>query len=277
MSVYEYEAEDLYGDLFEAPVSMLPAAENTSLYKATVCPTLPTPDMVQVFHDYDVKELKASLENNSKLTEELSRQLLNVQSKCSDLERERALLIKNMSVLFKTATLELERKNKEIKSLRETVLRSKTGDDKGSIMVSTTSRCAGFSKGGPQWADGPVGIQQNMPIKPHGWQLMQSERSTAGRRINTVDQVVHSKDSRCQRSHTCHLRSEEAENQASPVCSRTVFGDELHHKKRQRMEDNARGIEQVTTSIQNMSRDTGTKRVLAVQDMNIQHKYNSHH
>mmetsp|Transcript_38116 Transcript_38116/g.84935 ORF Transcript_38116/g.84935 Transcript_38116/m.84935 type:complete len:287 (+) Transcript_38116:98-958(+) len=108
------DLEDVYGDLFQP-------AHATHGGAADIMPA----QCKFGFQDEEIKELKSSLQQRDELIRDLKQQLAKEQGKVSNLESERAVLVRNISCLYKTAVMELERKTGELKSLRNELDQSK--------------------------------------------------------------------------------------------------------------------------------------------------------
>ncbi|XP_024384582.1 uncharacterized protein [Physcomitrium patens] len=124
------EGDDLYGDLDEG---------------VGVMPSLKAP--FQPLQAYDTREevfRKKEIELTSKV-ESLKNELdLQVEA----LQQDKAVLIRNISCLFKTAQMELARKDKQMKELREENLRFKLGGARGPANVRAVLTRAGDKTNG---------------------------------------------------------------------------------------------------------------------------------
>ena len=94
------ETDDLYGDIDDTPVFAMSSAV-THHTQAAARPTTTTPTATK----------SATAPNHPRsLVEEVQ----FLQDKVAKLERENQVLKRNMGILFRTATAEIQRKDKEI-------------------------------------------------------------------------------------------------------------------------------------------------------------------
>ncbi|KAG0565622.1 hypothetical protein KC19_7G001800 [Ceratodon purpureus] len=107
------EGEDLYDDLFQDVGDML-------------LPKTP----FQSFHTNDTRE-----EEFKKKEAELNCKLELLQKEVEALQQDKAVLTRNISCLFKTAQMELARKDKQMTELRDENLRLKFGGTRGPTNV----------------------------------------------------------------------------------------------------------------------------------------------
>ena len=100
------ETDDLYGDIDDTPVFAMSAAVTDRTQAAAARPTTTPPKATK----------SATAPNHPRsLVEEVQ----FLQDKVAKLERENQVLKRNMGILFRTATAEIQRKDKEILRLQQ--------------------------------------------------------------------------------------------------------------------------------------------------------------
>lgn len=104
------EDDDLYGDLLTGHTE-----EGQGHYRAKA------------------EELTSKLQATEEQMQQLQTQLETTQAEQARLVKERETLVRNISCLFKTAQLEIQRKDSELKQLRDRLSDQSRGVGRGSI------------------------------------------------------------------------------------------------------------------------------------------------